>query len=141
LLACGSLRGGFAALPHRAALGVILFGAVGRRRKRHANEEGSMGLFIAMNHFQVAPERGDDFEAHWRKRESFLSEVPGFQHFALLRGDAGHYISHTSWDSREAFEAWTRSEAFHKAHTQARTPAGVLQGPPRLELYEAALEE
>lgn len=100
-----------------------------------------MALFIAMNHFTVAPDRGADFEEHWRKRESFLEEVPGFQRFALLRGNDGHYISHTDWESREAFEAWTRSEAFRKAHSQARTPEGVLTGPPRLELYEAALEE
>ena len=100
-----------------------------------------MALFIAMNHFSIAPDRGDDFEEHWRKRESFLGKVPGFQRFALLRGDEGRYISHTVWESREAFEAWTRSEPFRKAHSQGRTPPGVLVGPPRLELYEAVLEE
>ena len=52
-----------------------------------------MAAFIAMNHFTVDPERGAEFEEHWRKRESFLDEVPGFRRFALLRGDAGHYIS------------------------------------------------
>ena len=46
-----------------------------------------MGLFIAMNHFSVDPERGGEFEEHWRKRESYLAEVPGFLRFALLRGD------------------------------------------------------
>ncbi len=99
-------------------------------------------MFIAMNHFKVDPERGAEFEEHWRQRESFLSEVPGFQRFALLRGDEpGSYISHSTWESRKAFEAWTESEAFRKAHAQARTPAGVLQGPPRIQLYEAVLEE
>ena len=101
-----------------------------------------MGLFIAMNHFTVDPKRGADFEEHWRKRESYLAEVPGFLHFALLRGDEpGSYASHTSWESRAAFEAWTGSEAFRKAHTQARTPAGLLQGPPRLALFEAVIEQ
>jgi len=101
-----------------------------------------MGLFIAMNHFTVDPERGADFEEHWRKRESYLAEVPGFLHFALLRGDEpGSYASHTSWESRAAFEAWTGSEAFRKAHAQARTPAGLLQGPPRLALFEAVIEQ
>jgi heme-degrading monooxygenase HmoA len=96
-----------------------------------------MGRFIAMNHFSVAPERGAEFEEHWRRRESYLGEVPGFESFALLRGDEpGSYISHSVWESREAFEAWTRSEAFRKAHSQARTPEGVLQGPPRLRLFE-----
>lgn len=100
-----------------------------------------MGIFIAMNHFRVDPERADDFEKHWRERESYLDRVPGFLRFALLRSDdRSHYVSHTSWASRAAFEAWTESEAFRKAHAQARTPAGILQGPPRLELFEAALE-
>jgi heme-degrading monooxygenase HmoA len=57
-----------------------------------------MATFIAMNHFQVNPERGDEFEEHWRKRESYLHEVPGFRHFALLRGDEpGSYVSHSTW--------------------------------------------
>lgn len=101
-----------------------------------------MGIFVAMNHFRVNPERGADFEEHWRKRESYLVDMPGFVGFALLRGDeAGHYISHTTWESRMAFDAWVGSESFRKAHSQARTPEGVLLGPPRLELFEAALEQ
>ncbi len=98
--------------------------------------------FIAMNRFTVDPERGADFEEHWRKRETHLHEVPGFVRFALLRGDEpGQYVSHSSWESREAFEAWTKSEAFRKAHAQARTPEGILVGHPRLELWETLLEE
>ncbi len=101
-----------------------------------------MGQFIAMNHFTVNPERAGEFEEHWRKRETFLAEVPGFVHFALLRGDEpGRFISHSTWESRAAFEAWTESEAFRKAHAQARTPAGVLQGPPRVECWEMVLEQ
>jgi heme-degrading monooxygenase HmoA len=100
-----------------------------------------MALFIAMNHFQVDPARAAEFEAHWRQRESHLAEVPGFVSFALLRGDEpGAYASHTTWQSRAAFDAWTQSEAFRKAHAQARTPAGLLVGHPRLALYEAVLE-
>ncbi len=98
--------------------------------------------FIAMNRFNVNPERGADFEEHWRKRETHLHEVPGFVRFALLRGDEpGQYVSHSSWESREAFEAWTKSEAFRQAHAQARTPEGILVGHPRLELWETLLEE
>ncbi len=100
-----------------------------------------MAIFVAMNHFEVDPGRGAEFEEHWRKRESYLEGVPGFVRFALLRGDeAGHYVSHTTWESRAAFDAWVGSESFRKAHSQARTPDGVLLGPPRLELFEAALE-
>jgi heme-degrading monooxygenase HmoA len=101
-----------------------------------------MALYIAMNQFQVQPERASEFEEHWRRRRSYLEEVPGFLRFALLRGDEpGTYISHSTWESRAAFEAWTRSEAFRKAHAQARTPEGVLAGPPRLRTFEAVLEQ
>ena len=101
-----------------------------------------MSVFIAMNRFTVDPARGAEFEEHWRKRESFLADVPGFVRFALLRGDEpGDYVSHTTWESRAAFEAWTGSDAFRRAHAQARMPDGVLQGPPRLQRYEAVLTE
>ena len=98
-------------------------------------------MFIAMNRFQVDPERGAEFEEAWAKRESYLDEVPGFVRFALLRGDEpGDYISHSTWESREAFEGWTRSEAFRKAHAGARLPEGLVLGHPRVSTYEAVLE-
>jgi heme-degrading monooxygenase HmoA len=101
-----------------------------------------MPIFIAMNHFDVDPARSDEFEARWGERESYLTEVPGFLRFALLRGDEpGDYVSHSTWESRSAFEAWTRSEAFRKAHQQARMPEGVLRGHPKLQTFEAVLEE
>ena len=71
-----------------------------------------MSRFIAMNQFSVDPARGGDFEEHWRQRESYLDEVPGFQSFVLLRSDEpGEYISHSTWESREAFEACVTSDA------------------------------
>jgi heme-degrading monooxygenase HmoA len=101
-----------------------------------------MAIFIAMNRFRVNEGRGAEFEEHWRKRETWLHEVPGFVRFALLRGeDNDTYISHSTWESRDAFVAWTRSEAFRKAHAQARTPAGVLAGHPQLETFEAVIEQ
>jgi len=100
-----------------------------------------MALFIAMNHFAVEPTRAAEFEALWRERETYLAEVPGFVDFALLRGDEpGRYASHTRWESRAAFETWTRSEAFRKAHGQARMPSGLLLGHPKLATWEAVLE-
>ena len=101
-----------------------------------------MPIFIAMNQFDVDPARGAEFEARWRERETYLQEVPGFVRFALLRGDEpGRYVSHSTWQSRAAFEAWTRSEAFRKAHAQARTPSGLLRGHPRLQVFEAVIEQ
>ena len=99
-------------------------------------------MFIAMNHFDVEPARAEEFEARWRERDSHLAEVPGFVRFALLRGsEPGRYVSHSTWESRAAFEAWTRSDAFRQAHAGARMPSGVLRGHPRVETFEAVLEQ
>ncbi|PFG72839.1 antibiotic biosynthesis monooxygenase family protein [Tepidiforma thermophila] len=98
-------------------------------------------MFVAMNRFSINPGREADFEAAWRTRESYLASVPGFVRFALLKGDEpGEYISHSTWESRAAFEAWTRSEAFRAAHSQAPM-SGVLAAPPRLSVYEAVLTQ
>lgn len=98
-------------------------------------------MFVAMNRFTINPGREADFEAAWKTRESYLATVPGFVRFALLKGDEpGEYISHSTWQSRAHFEAWTRSEAFRAAHGQAPL-SGVLAAPPRLSLYEAVLTE
>ena len=72
-------------------------------------------MFIAMNRFSVLPGQEKAFEAVWLGRDSHLNGVPGFVAFHLLRGPTGEdhtlYSSHTLWRSKEAFEAWTRSEA------------------------------
>lgn len=98
-------------------------------------------MFIAMNQFRVAPGKEAEFEDVWKRRESYLQGVPGFVQFALLRGDApGEYISHSTWESREAFLAWTQSEAFVRGHRQGSL-AGLLEGPPQLKTFEAVLVE
>jgi len=98
-------------------------------------------MFIAMNRFRVASGKGADFEEAWRNRRSYLDGVPGFLHFALLKGDApGDYISHTTWADRAAFEAWMKSDAFIAGHRQGGL-MGVLEGPPVPALYDVVLEE
>lgn len=96
--------------------------------------------FIAMNRFQVAADQARQFEDRWRHRQSRLQEVPGFLHFQLLRTDVKDgqvlYASHSTWDSREAFDAWTQSENFAQAHRGDPLPKGMVLGPPRLELFD-----
>ena len=84
-------------------------------------------MFIAMNRFQVVRGKEDEFETVWRTRESYLESVPGFVEFHLLKGpeseDHTLYASHSVWQSRSAFEDWTRSEAFRAAHGRAGNAA------------------
>ena len=98
-------------------------------------------MFVAMNRFTVAPGQEERFEEVWRGRDSYLDGVPGFVRFSLLRGDEdGAYISHSTWESREAFVAWTESEAFAAGHRQGSL-SGVLAGPPQIALYDAVMEQ
>jgi len=103
--------------------------------------------FIAMNRFQVKPGFEDGFERLWAERESHLASVPGFREFRLLKGPEGEgfrlYSSHVIWESRAAFEAWTKSDAFRAAHKDAgnRSTQDALMGPPQFEGFETVLEE
>ena len=100
-------------------------------------------MFIAMNRFRIARGFEEGFEELWRSRDSQLGGVPGFRAFQLLRGPSSEtetlYASHSTWESREAFEAWTRSEAFAKAHAQARAPKGTYLAHPQFEGFEVIL--
>jgi heme-degrading monooxygenase HmoA len=100
-----------------------------------------MTMFVAMNRFQIVPGREDEFERIWHERESHLSVVPGFVQFALLRAEDGEFISHSTWEDRAAFEAWTQSDQFARGHRQGRSLEGIVGGPPQLRTYEAVLVE
>jgi heme-degrading monooxygenase HmoA len=100
-------------------------------------------MFIAMNRFRIAPGHEAEFIEVWRARDSRLNEVPGFQGFSLLQGpgdaQATLFVSHSTWASAAAFEAWTRSEAFRAAHAGAGQQRGLYLGPPQFEGFEVVL--
>ncbi len=100
-------------------------------------------MFLAMNRFQIVLGFEEGFENVWRQRDSYLSEVPGFKTFNLLKGPVSDdhvlYASHSVWESKAAFVAWTESESFRKAHAQASAPKGTYLGHPNLETFESVL--
>lgn len=98
--------------------------------------------YIAMNRFEVTKENAAAFETMWLNRESYLDEMEGFISFSLLRGpekdDQILYSSHMVWATKADFEAWTKSEAFRKAHAHAGNGGPRLFiGHPRFEGFEA----
>src|SRR5271170_4358957 len=88
-------------------------------------------MFIAMNRFRVTKGCEASFEQVWLSRDTHLDEVPGFVVFHLLKGpeaeDHTLYASHTVWENRAVFEAWTKSETFRAAHSRA----GIFEKPAR----------
>ena len=80
------------------------------------------------------------FEQVWTSRDSHLDKVPGFVEFHLLRGpeaeDHTLFASHTIWESRAAFEAWTRSDAFRMAHSRAGDNKPLYLEHPQFEGFE-----
>tara|TARA_Y100000588_G_scaffold268002_1_gene283178 strand:+ start:1390 stop:1701 length:312 start_codon:yes stop_codon:yes gene_type:complete len=97
-------------------------------------------MFIAMNRFQIRHGHVEEFERIWRERDTHLKEVAGFVEFQLLRGPDGEdhtlYASHTVWTSREAFEAWTKSDAFRAAHQSSGDHRDLYLGHPNFEGFE-----
>ena len=97
-------------------------------------------MFIAMNRFRVCKGSEDAFEAVWLNRDTHLEKVPGFVEFRLLKGpqteDYTLYASHSTWRSRAAFDAWTKSEAFRAAHARAGENKPLYLDHPQFEGFE-----
>jgi heme-degrading monooxygenase HmoA len=101
---------------------------------------GNNAMFIAMNRFKVRKGEETAFETRWLERDSHLRTVAGFVEFHLLKGpereDHVLYASHTVWRSRAEFEAWTRSEAFRRAHRDAGEGRSLTISHPEFEGFE-----
>ena len=97
-------------------------------------------MFIAMNRFRVKKGSEEAFEQVWLSRDTQLTKVPGFVEFHLLKGpeheDYTLYSSHTVWQSKATFEAWTKSEAFRLAHRDAGQNKPLYLDHPQFEGFE-----
>ena len=97
-------------------------------------------MFIAMNQFKVV--RGQETEAEnlWAECGSRLDEVPAFRRIGLVSGrNRTICSSHSVWNDREAPRAWTKSEAFRKAHADAGVGENLDLGHPQFEGFDVIL--
>lgn len=98
-------------------------------------------MYLTMNRFRIKPGSEEAFEAIWKNRDSQLPSVPGFVAFHLMKGPEkdGYrlYASHTTWETEADFVAWTKSEAFRKAHGGAGGARDIYLGHPELEVFES----
>ncbi|MDR5675820.1 MAG: antibiotic biosynthesis monooxygenase [Armatimonadota bacterium] len=100
-------------------------------------------MFVVMNRIPVSPEFQEAFEERFRSRAREVDRMPGFVRNWVLRpvDPEDPYVVVTVWQTREAFEAWTRSEAFQRGHARSGTlPREAFRGPSKLERYELILD-
>jgi len=107
-----------------------------------------MSQFIAMNRFKVVKGSEEAFEKVWSSRETYLDQMAGFVEFHLLKGpeaeDHTLYSSHTVWQSKANFEAWTKSDQFRASHARAgneSNSAPLFLGHPQFEGFEVKLTQ
>lgn len=102
-----------------------------------------MPVYVVMNRIAVKPEYAEALEARFRDRAGEVDKMSGFIRTMVLkpdRPDTPHVVL-TFWESKEAFEAWTRSEAFQKGHRHSGTlPAEAFLGPSKLETFVAFVD-
>lgn len=100
-------------------------------------------MFVVMNRIPVSRDFQEAFEERFRSRAREVDRMPGFVRNWVLRpvDPEDPYVVVTVWETREAFEAWTRSEAFQRGHARSGTlPREAFRGPSKLERYEWILD-
>lgn len=95
-------------------------------------------MHIAINRLRVPPEYAEHLERAFQHSSGSMRDVPGFRAFKFLKHErGGEYLVVTEWDDRAAFEAWTQSEAFARAHA-ATNPNSPVKS--ELSVYEVLIE-
>ena len=69
-------------------------------------------------------EEAERLVGRFRNRAGLVDNQPGFMGFELLRGE-GECVSMTRWASREALDAWMKSQAHAQAHGGGPPPSGA----------------
>ena len=96
-------------------------------------------MITVMNRIPVKAEYAEAFEARFRDRARLVDGLPGFVRNEVLRPmEPGQpYIVLTYWENREAFEAWTASDAFREGHARGGSlPREAFAGQSELEVHE-----
>lgn len=102
-------------------------------------------MFIAINRFKVVKGEEKAFEQIWASRSTRLDEMEGFIAFHLLKGperdDHTLYSSHTTWETKANFLAWTTSQQFRDSHKNAGQNKPLYIGHPEFEGFESVRGE
>ena len=102
-------------------------------------------MIVVMNRIPVKREYWEAFEERFRNRLGEVDRFPGFIRNMVLRPateDNPYFVIMTFWESREAFEAWTESEAFQRGHKRAREGSmpDMFAGKNVFEMYDVVAD-
>ena len=77
-------------------------------------------MIVVANRIRVTKGYEKAFERRFEHRFGAVDHMPGFIRNEVLRPITGdHYIIMTQWETKEAFEAWTRAKS-----SSTLTPTG-----------------
>ncbi|GAA0966274.1 mycobilin-forming heme oxygenase MhuD [Actinocorallia libanotica] len=88
-------------------------------------EEAVTISVVKINALTVPEGMGPELEKRFAARAGLVEGSEGFEGFELLRPTDGtdRYLVYTRWSSEEAFQAWTKSQAFSQGHAKAAADA------------------
>ena len=79
-------------------------------------------MFVTMNRISCPKDYAEHLERAFIHAGN-MQGVPGFLLFQFLKnsseGERVEYLALTQWESHSAYEGWTRSESFQRAHQGA----------------------
>lgn len=97
-------------------------------------------MYSVANRVWVKPEWFDEFENRFRNRAGQIDKQPGFIRMQILKPatDDTPFVVLTTWENKEAFLTWTRSEDFRIAH-QNPMPKDAFAGEGKLEQHDIVI--
>ena len=96
-------------------------------------------MITVANRIYVKGEYAEAFEARFRERAGLVDKMHGFVSNQVLRpvNEGDPYVVFTTWQSRQDFLNWVRSDEFVRGHAQSGTlPKEAFSGPNVLEMHE-----
>ncbi|HUQ33753.1 MAG TPA: antibiotic biosynthesis monooxygenase [Pyrinomonadaceae bacterium] len=96
-------------------------------------------MITVANRIYVKQEYADAFEQRFRERAGLVDKMPGFVSNQILRpvNEEDPYVVFTTWESRQDFLNWVRSDEFVKGHAQSGTlPKDAFPRSNVLEMHE-----
>ncbi len=92
-------------------------------------------MFVTVTRVQLPKERLDRMAEAFRQGARDLKQFPGFLGFELWRND-DTLEAVSRWESREAMEAYSRSDAFRAHHGRGATEGAAHPMPGQIEYFD-----